>query len=140
VNPSAARGPASKHLEVAAVHADLGLPVPEGTRFRVLKRVLGRLMWPFLRHQSLYNHAMLEAVRELEHAVETIRTSTTEHVGNEIGGMRSEVGALEVDVRSATGQLKATAARVEALEARVRELARAVGAEEPSPEPGTRPG
>ena len=38
---------------VAAAHADLGLPIPRGTRLRLVKRSMGRLMWAFGRHQSL---------------------------------------------------------------------------------------
>ena len=130
------RGPASKHLEVAAKNADLGLPVPRGTRLRTLKRVWGRLFWIFGRHQATYNHAMLEAVRELANAVETIRTSVSEQVGNDVGRIWSQVGALEVDVRTTTGRLEATAAQIEELRARVDELARRVGAAD-HPHPGT---
>jgi hypothetical protein len=124
VDETAARGPGSKHVDVAAEHADLGLPVPEGTRFRLVKRALGRLMWAFGRDQSLYNHAMLEAVRELANTVETLRTAIPEQVGNEVGGMRSQLGALEVDVRNAVSELRLKAAEVEQLQARVEELAR----------------
>jgi hypothetical protein len=131
VNTNPARGPGAQHIEVAAAHADLGLPVPRGTRLRLVKRSLGRLMWAFGRHQSLYNHAMVEAVSELANAVETMRTSITERVGNEVGSMRSQVGALEVEVRSATGRLEATAAQIEDLRARVDELGRLLGAAQP---------
>jgi hypothetical protein len=105
----------------------------------LLKRALGRLMWAFGRHQSLYNHAMLEAVGELANAVESIRTSVTEQVGNEVGGMRSQVGALEVDVRTMSGHLQATATQIDALQARVDELARRLGAVD-APAPGARTG
>jgi hypothetical protein len=124
VDESALRGPASRYVDVAAQHADLGLPVPEGTRFRLVKRVLGRLMWAFGRDQSLYNHAMLEAVRELANTVETLRTAIPEQVGAEVGGMRSQVGELEVDVRRTAGELRMQAAEIERLQARVEELAR----------------
>jgi hypothetical protein len=112
VETSGARGPGSKHLDVAAAHSDLGLPVPRGTRFRFVKRALGRIMWVFGRDQSLYNHAMLEAVRELANAVETMRTAIPEHVGNEVGGMRSEVSALAVDVRELRGRVEELARRL----------------------------
>jgi predicted phage tail protein len=86
--------------------------------------VLGRLMWAFGRDQSLYNHAMLEAVRELANTVETLRTAIPEQVGAEVGGMRSQVGELEVDVRRSAGELRMQAAEIERLQARVEELAR----------------
>jgi len=50
---------------VAEEHADVGLPVASG-RFRSARRVLGRLLWPFLRHQVQFNRALLaelDAVR-----------------------------------------------------------------------------
>jgi hypothetical protein len=98
MNPPFARdrGPAAPHLEAASKHADLGLPVPAGTRFRLLKRVLGRAMWVFGRHQVTYNHAMIDAAGELANSVEAVRTDVPEQVGNEVGGMRSEIGTLEV--------------------------------------------
>ena len=108
-NAAGARGPASTHLDVAAQNADLGLPVARDTRFRFPKRVLGRIMWVFGRHQASYNHAIVEAVAELANSVEAMRTALPEQVGNDIGSMRSEVGALE--------------ARLHELEARVRDLA-----------------
>jgi hypothetical protein len=108
------RGPASRHMDVAVEHADLGLPVPRRARFRLLKRMLGRVMWVFGRDQATYNHAMLEAVAELANSVEMMRMSIAEHVGDEVGGMRSQVGALEVEVRE--------------LQARVEELASRLGA------------
>jgi hypothetical protein len=99
VSAEGTRGPASKHIEVAAENADLGLPVPRGTRLRVVKRLLGRLMWVFGRNQASYNHAMVEAVSELANSVETLRTAIPEHVGNEVGALHSHLGTLEVEVR-----------------------------------------
>lgn len=124
MSTSDARGPGFKHLEVAAANADLGLPVARRTRFRLIKRTLGRVMWIFGRNQATYNHAMLEAVRELVNAVETIRTAIPEQVGNDVGSVRSQVGALEVDVRE--------------LQARVQELASRLGAVDTPSETPTR--
>jgi len=107
VDTSATRGPAAKHLDVAGAHADLGLPVPKGTRLRFVKRALGRIMWAFGRDQSLYNHAMLEAVGELTNAVETLRTAIPEQVGNDVGSMRSEVEQLRIRVEELTRRLGA---------------------------------
>jgi hypothetical protein len=111
VSTSDARGPGSKHLDVAAANADLGLPA---RRRNLPKRMLGRAMWIFGRHQVKYNHAMLEAVRDLVHAVEALRTAIPEQVGNDVGSVRSQVGSLEIDVRT--------------LQARVQELADRLGA------------
>lgn len=109
---------------MAAAHADLGLPVPRGTRFRSLKRALGRLMWIFGRNQATYNHAMLETAGDLANAVETMRTTIPERVGNEVGSMRSQVGALEVEVRD--------------LQARVDQLTALLGARAPHSDAPTR--
>ncbi|MHB1598206.1 MAG: class I SAM-dependent methyltransferase [Acidimicrobiales bacterium] len=49
----------------AETHADLGLPVGPG-RFRSVRRLLGRLLWPVLRHQVQVNRCLLaelDAVR-----------------------------------------------------------------------------
>jgi hypothetical protein len=116
------RGPASRHLDVAETSADLGLPVPRGTRFRLIKRALGRIVWIFGRHQATYNHAMLEAVRDLASSVEHIGTAIPEQVGNEVGSMRSQVGSLEVEVRTTTGRAEAMAGQLEELRARLEEL------------------
>jgi septal ring factor EnvC (AmiA/AmiB activator) len=94
-------------------------------------------MWAFGRHQSLYNHAMLEAVGEIANAVESIRTSVTEQVGHEVGSMRSQVGALEVDVRTMSGHLQATARQIDDLQARIDDLVRRLGAVD-APAPGAR--
>jgi outer membrane murein-binding lipoprotein Lpp len=126
VETNETRGPSARHLDVAGAHADLGLPVPSGTRFRFVKRALGRLMWAFGRDQSLYNHAMLEAVGELASSVEILRTAIPEQVGNEVGSMRSEVGAVDVEVRRVAGQLTELADQLEQLSRRVDELARSV--------------
>ncbi|HUY30738.1 MAG TPA: class I SAM-dependent methyltransferase [Acidimicrobiales bacterium] len=53
------------HWTEADAHAALGLPVTTG-RMRALRRLVGRLLWPFLRHQVVVNRALLaelDAVR-----------------------------------------------------------------------------
>jgi len=107
------RGPASKHLDVAAANADLGLPVPAGTRLRFVKRILGRVMWVFGRNQATYNHAMIEATDELANSVEVMRTAIPEEVGTEVGQMRTQVGALEVEVRELQAQVQRLAERLD---------------------------
>ncbi len=50
---------------VAEAHADIGLPAAPG-RFRFARRLLGRILWPVLRHQVQVNRALLaelDAVR-----------------------------------------------------------------------------
>jgi len=53
------------HWSEADANAALGLPVSSG-RMRTLRRLVGRLLWPFLRHQVAVNRALLaelDAVR-----------------------------------------------------------------------------
>jgi SAM-dependent methyltransferase len=50
----------------ADVNADLGLPIPRGTRFRFLKRLLARLFWLTNHRQVAFNHQVLELVRDVD--------------------------------------------------------------------------
>ncbi len=53
------------HWSVGEANADLGLPVASG-RLRLARRLLAKLLWPFLRHQIQVNRALLaelDAVR-----------------------------------------------------------------------------
>jgi len=50
----------------AEAHAALGLPVVSG-RLRFVKKLLGKVLWPFLHHQIIVNRALLaeiDAVRQ----------------------------------------------------------------------------
>lgn len=53
------------HLAQAERHADLGLPVASSERFRLAKRVVAKVSWPFLRRQIAFNHALMQSNREL---------------------------------------------------------------------------
>ncbi|MGC8463519.1 MAG: class I SAM-dependent methyltransferase [Acidimicrobiales bacterium] len=55
----------SPFLRTAREHADVGLPVERVARFRLLKRILYRVSWVFLRHQVAFNHAVLGEVAAL---------------------------------------------------------------------------
>lgn len=55
----------SSELRVAVARADLGLPIPKGTRFRFPKRVFARLSWIFLRHQVAFNTAVTTELASL---------------------------------------------------------------------------
>lgn len=52
-------------LSLAREHANLGLPVAPSERFRLVKRLVARVGWRFLRHQIAFNEATIEAIREL---------------------------------------------------------------------------
>jgi O-antigen chain-terminating methyltransferase len=56
----------------ADAHASLGFPVASG-RLRAVKKLLGKLLWPFLHHQVIVNRALLtelDAVRQRLDAAE----------------------------------------------------------------------
>lgn len=53
-------------LSDASQHADLGLPVPRGARFRTIKRVVSRLQWMTNHRQVAFNHAVLALIAELQ--------------------------------------------------------------------------
>jgi len=75
-------------------HADLGLPVPYGTPHRLVKRIVARVLWPFLRHQVEFNRDLLAGVLE--------QVGTVEHHGHAIFAVRE---ALE-DVQLERGLLR----------------------------------
>jgi hypothetical protein len=52
-------------LQQAQQHASLGLPVAPSERFRLAKRLVSRVCWPFLRHQVAFNEAAVATIREL---------------------------------------------------------------------------
>jgi hypothetical protein len=52
-------------LTQAGKHASLGLPVSASERFRLAKRFVYRVSWPFLRHEVAFNQAIVEANRVL---------------------------------------------------------------------------
>jgi SAM-dependent methyltransferase len=85
---------AAASVASAAPHADLGLPVPPGTRLRLLKRVVARLSRLFLHHQVAYNHAMIGVVADLrtmtELQAQAVRAAEL-RIGNDIGGLRSDL-------------------------------------------------
>jgi hypothetical protein len=49
-------------VQIARDRASLGLPVPEGTRFRMAKRVVYKISWIFLRHQVEFNQRTVEVL------------------------------------------------------------------------------
>ncbi len=52
-------------LRPAAVHADLGEPLPPGTRMRLFKKAVLRASRVFTHHQVAFNRAVLVALEDL---------------------------------------------------------------------------
>ncbi|MDA8290753.1 MAG: class I SAM-dependent methyltransferase [Actinomycetota bacterium] len=70
-------------------HAELGLPVPYGTPHRFAKRVVARLLGPFLRHQVAFNRDLLDGVLE--------QVGTVEHHGHAIFAVREALEEVQLD-------------------------------------------
>lgn len=45
--------------------ADLGLPIKNGVRFRLLRRLMAKAMWPFFGPQARLNHAVIREFNDL---------------------------------------------------------------------------
>jgi hypothetical protein len=52
-------GTSPEVLDRARSNAELGLPLPLRTRLRFVRRLIARLIWPLLRHQTDFNKAVL---------------------------------------------------------------------------------
>ncbi len=121
--------PASSPREAAALHADLGLPIPRGTRLRLFKRLLARLGRLFIHRQVAFNHAVVEALAARDAAVAAslerhdIRRGAAEtRLGNEIGVLRADLqhvqlAAVEAQAEAAgvRGELETSGDGAEAL-------------------------
>ncbi|MDQ3294772.1 MAG: class I SAM-dependent methyltransferase [Actinomycetota bacterium] len=63
VDPS---GDIGSHLQLAVDHADMGTIVPEEARLRAIKTTMVRASRLFTHHQVLFNHAVLDALAEVD--------------------------------------------------------------------------
>lgn len=57
----------SAHWNNAEMSAEIGYPIPSNARLRALKRLIGKLIWPFMSRQVVVNRSLLaelEVVRE----------------------------------------------------------------------------
>ncbi len=115
---------------VAAQHADLGLPVPKGTRFRSPKRLLARLGRLFTHRQASFNHAVLSLLDEHETAIARQRSALSAaetRVGNDVGSLRSDL--RHVHQAALVAQTASAGVREELLAADARALETAAAAE-----------
>ena len=88
-------------LERALAHADLGLPVPRGTRFRFVKRVIARVARLFTSHQVEVNRALAESVLGLRTVLgqaEARATAVTDDLANELAAVRTELSDVQIGV------------------------------------------
>ncbi len=89
---------AAAFLNEALAHAELGLPVPKGARFRGLKRLVARLNWPFLHRQLAFNNAVVaELTLQLSRALED-RVRVYSQLENMASAFERIVGDLRTEL------------------------------------------
>lgn len=87
------------HLEQAARHAELGLPVPDGARRRFAKRLVLKSNWFVTRRQMDFNLAMVAAMADLESRIADladleVRVATyRHHVAQVLAGIEASLRA-----------------------------------------------
>jgi glycosyltransferase involved in cell wall biosynthesis len=92
-------GDGADPLERVSAHAELGLPVPRGTRFRFLKRLIARVGRLFTSHQVEVNRGFVDAVLGLRATLEQSEAravAVTDRLANEIAALRTELSDLQV--------------------------------------------
>lgn len=107
-------------LEEAAAHADLGLPVPRGTRFRTPKRLLARLLWLTNNRQVAFNHRVLDLIERLQ--AQTPVEVIDQIFAGQLALVRTELANLAVAQAETDTDQVATDARVNASAERIDRL------------------
>lgn len=59
--------------------ANLGLPVPRGSRFRIFRQIEAKLMWPILRHQTTVNRAVLSDIGDIRTQLASVQHFIEQH-------------------------------------------------------------
>jgi hypothetical protein len=72
------------HLAHAERNADLGLPVGSSERFRLAKRVVAKISWPFLRHQIAFNHGLVQSSRDLADRIAILQERIEQDIRNDL--------------------------------------------------------
>ena len=94
-------------LAQAERHADLGLPLGSSERYRLAKRVVAKVGWPFLRRQIAFNHALIRSNRELTQRVtqlqerieQGLRNDLLDFADRSVAQAHEEIGDLVAEVR-----------------------------------------
>ena len=100
-------------LERAVAHADLGLPVPPETRFRLVKRLLARAAHLFTSHQVEVNRGLAEAVLVMRTALAEAGAraeAITDVLADEIAAVRTELSDLQISILDARDDVVSDAA------------------------------
>ncbi|HVB01437.1 MAG TPA: methyltransferase domain-containing protein [Acidimicrobiales bacterium] len=67
-------------MSLAEQDADLGLPVPSGARFRLLRQLIAKATWPMLRHQTILNHSVIRALDDLRTRLDSAEHFVRVHI------------------------------------------------------------
>ncbi len=67
----------SAQWSIAEANAHLGFTTPAGRGRRLLKRVVGKLLWPFLRQQITYNGALLGELETVASRLDAVEARVT---------------------------------------------------------------
>jgi hypothetical protein len=100
-------------LTEAEAHADLGLPVAASEPFRIVKRIVAKVSWPFLRHQIAFNHALLQLSRELaermtrlqERIEQDLRNDLLDFADRSVSQAHAEIGDHVAEARRVNADL-----------------------------------
>lgn len=87
----------SSHWRAAVDHAGLGLPVARDAKMRLAKRIVARLLWPFLRHQVEFNREVLAVLVEVRNALAEDIRSLDDRSRSAVA--RADAVTVDVDAR-----------------------------------------
>jgi hypothetical protein len=100
-------------LDQAERHADLGLPVGSSERFRLAKRIVVKIGWPYLRRQIAFNHAIMqsnlalaERVTRLQERIERdLRNDLLDFADRSVSQAHAEIGDHVAEMRRVNADL-----------------------------------
>jgi hypothetical protein len=101
------------HLAQLEKYADLGSAVGPSERFRLAKRVVYKLSWPFLRRQIDFNHAVVQSHRELAQRMtrlqdrieQDLRDDLLDFADRSASQAHAEIGSYVAEARSVNAGL-----------------------------------
>lgn len=108
----------------AEAYKNLGRPIPPTARMRWLQQVELAVVFPFLRRQMRYNAAVVDALEQLRHGVETGNANTGQRVAytqhhEGIAALRRDMVAVQQQFLEVSRQLERVQAAQRAAEARI---------------------
>lgn len=120
--PDAIYNRTDRLLDRARSAAQLGLPIPVGTRFRFLKRVHARLGWFMTKRQIDHNGAVIAAIDSLAAEIRDHRRRVAEVLAEVEMSLRTEVLAARQHDEQRSVDLANLASRLGVLRAELDQL------------------